>query len=85
MIKPDHSNNWYMILHFSNPQPGVVYQLELRLERETRLASREVAVVSFASSGGVWHPTGATITPWDGSHLGTEGNPPDGKKADSAL
>lgn len=71
-----------MIYHFSDPQPGVVFQVQLRLEGETRLASKDIEVVSFEEYGGVWHPSGSTLTPWDGAHLGVEGTPPDGQHSD---
>lgn len=78
-MQEEDLGRWFMLFQFEKPNPGTVYRMRMRLENDTDLASRLNVPLNFAPFGGLWKPRVAIPTPTN-TMMGTEGNPPDGKK-----
>lgn len=83
MVDFEEISRLYAITNFES-LPGAMYATRFGQISDTGLLSpSETDNISFQKAGGLWKPSGGSVTPW-GTHLSGEKHEPDAKKFQEA-
>ena len=82
-VEFEETSRLYTITNFES-LPGAMYLTRFGQISDTGLLSpSETGNISFQNAGGVWKPSGGSVTPW-GAHLSGEKHEPDARKFQEA-